>query len=54
MGPAWAYASGQVLDVDIISQYGIGFVAVLSRLMQFLGGITYEHMMFLILLLVLY
>lgn len=45
MGPGWAYLSGQVLDVNIISQYGIGFVVVLSRIAQLLGGFSYEHVM---------
>jgi len=45
MGPGWAYLSGQTLDMDIISQYGIGFVVVISRLAQFLGGFSYEHVM---------
>jgi hypothetical protein len=45
MGPGWAYLSGQVLDVDIISEYGIGFVVVISRLAQLFGGFTYEHVM---------
>lgn len=45
MGPAWAYLSGQTLDVDIISQYGIGFVVVISRLAQLFGGFGYEHVM---------
>ena len=45
MGPGWAYLSGQTLDVDIISQYGIGFVVVISRLAQFFGGFSYEHVM---------
>ena len=45
MGPGWAYLSGQVLDVDVISQYGIGFVVVISRLAQLLGGFSYEHVM---------
>ena len=45
MGPGWAYVSGQVLDVNIISQYGIGFVVVIGRIAQFLGGFSYEHVM---------
>ena len=45
MGPGWAYLSGQTLDVDIISQYGIGFVVVISRLAQLFGGFSYEHVM---------
>ena len=43
MGPGWAYVSGQALDVDTISQYGMGFVVVISRLAQLIGGFTYEH-----------
>ncbi len=45
MGPGLAYTSGQILDVDIISQYGIGFVVVISRLAKLLGGFSYEHVM---------
>ena len=45
MGPGWAYVSGQALDVDTISQYGIGFVAIISCLAQVLGGFSYEHVM---------
>ena len=45
MAPGWAYLSGQSLDVDVISQYGIGFVVVISRLAQLLGGFSYEHVM---------
>lgn len=45
MGPGWNYLSGQLPDVDTISEYGIGFVAVISRLAQFFGGFSYEHVM---------
>jgi hypothetical protein len=45
MGPGWAYLSGQTPDVDTISQYGIGFVAVISRLANFFGGFSYESVM---------
>jgi len=45
MGPAWGHLSGQTLDVDIISEYGIGIVVVISRLTQLLGGFSYEHVM---------
>jgi len=45
MGPAWGYMSGQTLDVDIISEYGIGIIAVISRLAQFFGGFSYDHVM---------
>ncbi len=45
MGPAWGYVAGQALDVNIISEYGIGIIAVISRLAQFFGGFSYEHVM---------
>ncbi len=45
MGPGWAYLSGQTLDVNTISEYGIGFVVVISRIAQFCGGFSYESVM---------
>jgi len=45
MAPAWGYVSGQTLDVDIISEYGVGIIAVISRLAQLFGGFSYEHVM---------
>jgi hypothetical protein len=45
MGPGWAYLSGQALDVDTISEYGIGFAVVISRLAQLFGGFSYESVM---------
>lgn len=45
MAPAWGYLSGQTLDVNIISEYGIGIIAVISRLTQILCGFSYEHVM---------
>jgi hypothetical protein len=45
MGPGLAYLSGEIPDVDIISQYGIGFVVMISRAAQFFGGFRYESVM---------
>jgi hypothetical protein len=45
MGPGWAYLSGQVLDVNTISEYGIGFAVVISRLAKLFGGFSYESVM---------
>jgi len=42
MGPAWAYLSKETLDVDTISEYGIGVVVFFSRLAGFFGGFSYE------------
>ncbi len=45
MAPAWAYVSGCVLDVDVISRYGIGFPIVLTMLTKFIGGFNYLNML---------
>jgi len=45
MAPAWAYVSGCVLDVDVISRYGIGLPVVLTTLTKFLGGFNYLNML---------
>ncbi len=45
MGPALAYTTGCVLDADIISQYGIGFVVVISGLVKMLGGLNYLNVL---------
>ncbi len=44
MGPAVAHEFGARLNMDVISQYGLGFVAVLQGLMKCLGGISYVHL----------
>ncbi|MBI4309401.1 MAG: hypothetical protein HY591_03620 [Candidatus Omnitrophica bacterium] len=41
MSPGWAYLNGQMPYVDAISQYGVGVVAVLSRLASLFGGFDY-------------
>jgi hypothetical protein len=42
-GPAMAYLSGCRLDIDIISQYGVGIGVVVGGLSKLLGGLTYEN-----------
>lgn len=48
MAPGWAYVSGCVLDVDIISRYGIGAPIVLSTLAKWLGGYSYLNILLVI------
>jgi len=43
MSPGWAYVSGCVLNVDVISQYGLGLPIFVAHLTKFFGGFTYEH-----------
>lgn len=45
MGPAWAYLSGNVLDVDTISQYGLGMPVILAHLSKIFGGFSYESIL---------
>ena len=37
MSPGWAYLSGCVLNVDVISQYGLGLPIFMAQLTKFLG-----------------
>ena len=48
MAPSWAYASGCVLDVDVISRYGVGLPIVLTTLTKLFGGLTYLSMLLVI------
>lgn len=43
MAPGWAYLSGCVLNVDVISQYGLGLPIFIANLAKFFGGFTYEN-----------
>ncbi len=45
MGPALSFLSSQRLDIDVISQYGIGFVAIIAKLSTLIGGFSYESVM---------
>ncbi len=42
-GPVLAYASGAKLDVDVISQYGVGVGAIFGTLSSMIGGVSYEN-----------
>lgn len=43
--PAFAYLKGAILDVDVISHYGLGMPMVMVYLTKLLGGLSYEHML---------
>ena len=43
MGPAWALLSGARLDMDVISQYGIGFVYVVTAFAKLWGKFSYTN-----------
>ena len=43
MAPGWAYLSGGVLNVDVISQYGLGLPILTANLAKFWGGFTYAN-----------
>lgn len=45
MAPAWAYLSGSILNVDVISQYGLGLPIFIADLAKFFGGFTYENVL---------
>ncbi len=38
VGPAWASLAGDILDVDVISQYGLGMPIIVGRLAKILGA----------------
>lgn len=48
MGPGWAYLKGSVLNVDVLSQYGIGMPLSMAHLSELLGGFRYETVVFLL------
>lgn len=43
MAPAWAWLKGCVLDIDVISQYGIGMPILTAIMSQWVGGFSYEN-----------
>ncbi|HPD84374.1 MAG TPA: hypothetical protein PK790_02740 [Candidatus Omnitrophota bacterium] len=45
MGAAWASLKGLVLNMDVISQYGIGMPIVIGRLSWLWGGFSYENVL---------
>ncbi len=42
----WAYSKGAILNVDVISQYGIGLPILIVSLTKLLGGFSYEHVFY--------
>ena len=45
MGPAYAYSKGNLINVDVGSHYGLGMPMVAAWVMKLMGGITYEHLL---------
>jgi hypothetical protein len=44
MGPGWAFLKGNLLNMDVISQYGLGMPVFLSMAAKiFFGGFSYEN-----------
>lgn len=41
MAPGWAHLSGLRLNMDVISEYGVGVPILLSELARFFGGFSY-------------
>ena len=44
LAPAWAYTKGAVLNVDIMTEYGIGIPVMMSWFAKLTGGFSYTHM----------
>ena len=43
MAAGWAAYTGHIMDVDHISQYGVGMPMVFAGLCRMMGGFTHEH-----------
>ncbi len=43
LAPAWAYSKGAVLNVDIMTEYGIGIPGMMSWFAKLTGGFSYTH-----------
>jgi len=52
IAPGWAHLKGLVLNVDVISIYGVGLPITISRLAQMIGGFGYENVLLVMLCLV--
>lgn len=51
MSSAWAVYKGGIPDVDMANSYGIGLPFVLSGLARIFGGVNYEHVLFVLIIL---
>ncbi len=45
MAPAWAYTKGAVLNVDIMTEYGVGTPIVMAWFAKLMGGFSYTHIL---------
>jgi len=43
--PAYAYSKGLILDVDVISHYGLGMPIMMYYLTKLMGGLSYVHLL---------
>jgi len=43
--PAWAFAKGNILNVDSCSQYGFGMPVIVAFLSKTLGSVSYENIL---------
>lgn len=43
--PAWAFDKGGILNVDHLSQYGVGMPIVVGVLSRMFGGVSYENIL---------
>ena len=45
LAPAWAYYKGAVLNVDVMTEYGIGAPVMMVMFSKMVGGLTYTHVL---------
>ncbi len=43
--PAWAFTKGAVLNVDVMTEYGIGIPVMMSWFAKLTGGFSYTHLL---------
>lgn len=43
LAPAWGYAKGAVLNVDIMTEYGVGIPVMMAWFAKLAGGFNYTH-----------
>ena len=43
LAPTWAYSKGCVLNVDIMTEYGVGIPVMVAWFCRLIGGLTYPH-----------
>jgi len=45
LAPAWSYHKGAILNVDVMTEYGIGIPVMMSWFARLTGGFTYTHLL---------